>query len=87
MEITSLTTLRNVRDLGRCLVQGIEREYQELDTVWFMAGSLFQNYPYDIPTEAFSMELFKQARHSYHSWLLSLADGMNRSTTACTRLR
>lgn len=42
--------------------QGIEREYKELDTVWFMAGSLFKNYPYDIPTEAFSLKLFKQAR-------------------------
>lgn len=28
-------------------VQGIEREYNELDTVWFMAGSLFNKYPYD----------------------------------------
>eukprot|EP00884_Botryococcus_braunii_P019622 jgi/Botrbrau1/6343/Bobra.0098s0002.1 len=26
-----------------------------------MAGSLFRNYPYDIPTEAFSFNLFKQA--------------------------
>ena len=42
-------------------VQGIRREYEELDTVWFMGGSLFKNYPYDIPTEAFSFEIFKQA--------------------------
>lgn len=41
--------------------EGIKREYNELDTVWFMAGSLFQQYPYDIPTEAFSFEIFKQA--------------------------
>ena len=48
-----------------CALQGIEREYNELDTVWFMAGSLFQNYPYDIPTEAFSLELFQQVgRHT-----------------------
>ena len=40
--------------------QGIEREYRELDTVWFMAGSLFKNYPYDIPTEAFPLKLFMQ---------------------------
>ena len=45
-----------------CLcVQGIEKEYNELDTVWFMAGSLFNKYPYDIPTEAFSLGLFVQA--------------------------
>lgn len=43
------------------VTQGIEREYEELDTVWFMGGSLFKNYPYDIPTEAFSFEIFKQA--------------------------
>jgi hypothetical protein len=42
-------------------LQGIEKEYQELDTVWFMAGSLFNRYPFDIPTEAFSFKLFKQA--------------------------
>ena len=42
-------------------MQGIQREYEELDTVWFMGGSLFKNYPYDIPTEAFSFEIFKQA--------------------------
>ena len=41
-------------------MQGIEKEYAELDTVWFMAGSLFKSYPYDIPTEAFSLELFTQ---------------------------
>ena len=42
------------------VVQGIEKEYAELDTVWFMAGSLFKSYPYDIPTEAFTLELFTQ---------------------------
>eukprot|EP00879_Flechtneria_rotunda_P016734 GHRR01017515.1.p1 GENE.GHRR01017515.1~~GHRR01017515.1.p1 ORF type:complete len:363 (+),score=117.95 GHRR01017515.1:222-1310(+) len=40
---------------------GIEKEYQELDGVWFMAGSLFNNYPFDIPTEAFPFVRFKQA--------------------------
>eukprot|EP00878_Enallax_costatus_P010172 GHUV01010618.1.p1 GENE.GHUV01010618.1~~GHUV01010618.1.p1 ORF type:complete len:451 (+),score=91.21 GHUV01010618.1:1244-2596(+) len=40
---------------------GIEKEYNELDAVWFMAGSLFNKYPFDIPTEAFSFKLFKQA--------------------------
>ncbi len=43
-----------------CDVQGIEKEYAELDTVWFMAGSLFNGYPYDIPTEAFPLKLFQQ---------------------------
>ena len=48
-------------------LQGIEREYEELDTVWFMAGSLFKNYPYDIPTDAFPLSLFKQvATPPYH---------------------
>jgi len=49
-----------VKDVQQRL-QGIEREYNELDTVWFMAGSLFHNYPWDIPTEAFSLKLFTQA--------------------------
>lgn len=40
--------------------QGIEKEYGELDTVWFMSGSLFDTYPYDTPTEAFSLKLFRQ---------------------------
>ncbi len=39
-----------------------EQEYQELDTVWFMAGSLFNRYPFDVPTEAFTFKLFKQVR-------------------------
>ena len=41
-------------------IQGIEREYEELDTVWYLAGSLFKNYPFDSPTEAFSLNLFRQ---------------------------
>ncbi|CAK0782675.1 hypothetical protein CVIRNUC_005870 [Coccomyxa viridis] len=42
-------------------LKGIEREYEELDTVWYLAGSLFKNYPFDSPTEAFSPNLFRQA--------------------------
>lgn len=42
-------------------LQGIRKEYEELDTVWFMAGSLFKHYPYEIPTEQFSLDVFKQA--------------------------
>ncbi len=44
--------------------QGIEKEYGELDTVWFMSGSLFNTYPYDTPTDAFPLTLFRQVRSS-----------------------
>jgi hypothetical protein len=40
-------------------VAGIKKEYDELDTVWFMAKSLFNRYPFDLPTETFSYEVFK----------------------------
>ncbi|OIW12250.1 hypothetical protein TanjilG_06039 [Lupinus angustifolius] len=52
--------------------EGIKREYNELDTVWFMAGSLFQQYPYDIPTEAFPYEIFKQAFAAVQSCVVHL---------------
>lgn len=52
--------------------EGIKREYNELDTVWFMAGSLFQQYPYDIPTEAFPFEIFKQAFVAIQSCVVHL---------------
>ncbi|CAH8271053.1 unnamed protein product [Arabidopsis lyrata] len=52
--------------------EGIKREYNELDTVWFMAGSLFQQYPFDIPTEAFSFEIFKQAFVAIQSCVVHL---------------
>lgn len=42
-------------------LRGIEREYSELDTVWYLAGSLFRNYPFEIPTEQFSLDVFTQA--------------------------
>jgi hypothetical protein len=42
-------------------LQSIREEYEALDTVWFMSGSLFNKYPYDVPTEAFSFEIFRQA--------------------------
>ena len=35
-------------------VQGKEKEYNELDTVWFMASSLFKNHPYDAPMICFA---------------------------------
>lgn len=52
--------------------EGIKREYNELDTVWFMAGSLFKQYPFDIPTEAFSFEIFKQAFVAVQSCVVHL---------------
>lgn len=79
--------------------EGIKREYKELDTVWFMAGSLFQvfayyvfliygvlnaaanlyqvifvlqQYPYDIPTEAFTFGIFKQAFVAIQSCVVHL---------------
>ncbi|KAL8199496.1 hypothetical protein R6Q57_013064 [Mikania cordata] len=52
--------------------EGIRKEYNELDTVWFMAGSLFQQYPFDIPTEAFSFEIFKQAFVAVQSCVVHL---------------
>ncbi|GAB4847948.1 hypothetical protein Ancab_027009 [Ancistrocladus abbreviatus] len=52
--------------------EGIKREYNELDTVWFMAGSLFQQYPYDIPTEAFPFNIFKQAFVAIQSCVVHL---------------
>ena len=56
-------------DPAKCLhAQGIEKEYAELDTVWFMAGSLFKSYPYDVPTEAFSLDLFRQVLAASGSW-------------------
>ncbi|MQM09229.1 hypothetical protein Taro_042097 [Colocasia esculenta] len=51
---------------------GIKREYDELDTVWFMAGSLFKQYPYDIPTEAFPFGIFKQAFIAVQSCVVHL---------------
>lgn len=42
-------------------LEGIKKEYSELDTVWFMGSSLFKNYPFELPTEQFSFEVFKQA--------------------------
>lgn len=29
-------------------LEGIREEYNELDTVWFMANSLFKRYPFDM---------------------------------------
>lgn len=55
-------------------LEGIRREYKELDTVWFMAGSLFQQYPFDIPTEAFPFDIFKQAFVAVQSCVVHLQE-------------
>ncbi|VAI28954.1 unnamed protein product [Triticum turgidum subsp. durum] len=52
--------------------EGIRREYNELDTLWFMAGSLFKQYPFDVPTEAFPFEIFKQAFVAVQSCVVHL---------------
>ncbi len=42
-------------------LHGIHREYEELDLVWVMGSALFRNYPFEMPTEQFSFEVFLQA--------------------------
>ena len=54
-------TVRGYQDAIRERAAGVEREYEELDTVWFMAGSFFRRYPYDQPSESFSLKVFKDA--------------------------
>ncbi|CAI5498349.1 unnamed protein product [Closterium sp. Naga37s-1] len=53
-------------------LQGIRREYEELDTVWFLAASLFKQYPYDTPSETFPFEIFKQAFIAVQSCVVHL---------------
>jgi hypothetical protein len=52
--------------------QGIQKEYEELDTVWFMAGSLFNRQPFAPPTEQFSWPVFKQAFTAVQSSVVHL---------------
>ena len=42
-------------------LHGIHREYEELDLVWVMGSALFRNYPFEMPTEQFSFDVFLQA--------------------------
>lgn len=60
-EVASYLQGSPVQTAVRQRLASIREEYQELDTVWFMSGSLFNKYPYDVPTEAFPFEVFKQA--------------------------
>ena len=41
-------------------LHGIHREYEELDLVWVMGSALFRNYPFEMPTEQFSFDVFLQ---------------------------
>ncbi|KAH7296774.1 hypothetical protein KP509_26G038400 [Ceratopteris richardii] len=61
-----------MKEVVSARLEGIRREYNELDTVWFMAGSLFQQYPFDIPTEAFTFDIFKQAFVAVQSCVVHL---------------
>lgn len=63
-----------MKEVVSARLEGIRREYKELDTVWFMAGSLFQQYPFDIPTEAFSFDIFKQAFVAVQSCVVHLQE-------------
>ncbi|KAG0592877.1 hypothetical protein M758_1G278700 [Ceratodon purpureus] len=62
----------NMKEVVLERLAGIKREYEELDTVWFMAGSLFKQYPFDLPTEAFSFDIFKQAFVAVQSCVVHL---------------
>lgn len=67
-----MQTLHRCRPLSLFPLQGIEREYAELDTVWFMSGSLFSQYPYDIPSEQFTPKIFRQAFAAVQSCVVHL---------------
>lgn len=46
----------------RARLEALRRQYDDgLDTLWYMASSLFDRYPYDPPTGEFSFETFLQA--------------------------
>lgn len=41
--------------------EGIRAEYQQLDSVWWLASSLFETYPFDMPSLVFPFEVFLSA--------------------------
>ncbi|EFN55628.1 hypothetical protein CHLNCDRAFT_57818 [Chlorella variabilis] len=53
-------------------LQGIRKEYEELDTVWYLAGSLFNRQPFSPPTEQFSFPVFRQAFTAVQSSVVHL---------------
>lgn len=53
-------------------LQGIQKEYEELDTVWYLAGSLFNRQPFAPPTEQFPFSVFRQAFTAVQSSVVHL---------------
>ncbi|KAL4522696.1 hypothetical protein Ndes2437A_g07455 [Nannochloris sp. 'desiccata'] len=53
-------------------LKGIRKEYEELDTVWYLSGALFSNYPFEVPTEQFSVDRFIQAFTAVQSSIVHL---------------
>ncbi|PSC74659.1 3-oxoacyl-[acyl-carrier] synthase chloroplastic isoform B [Micractinium conductrix] len=51
---------------------GIAKEYEELDAVWFLAGSLFNRQPFAPPTEQFPLDVFIQAFTAVQSCVVHL---------------
>eukprot|EP01024_Parvocaulis_polyphysoides_P026998 TRINITY_DN24549_c0_g2_i4.p1 TRINITY_DN24549_c0_g2~~TRINITY_DN24549_c0_g2_i4.p1 ORF type:complete len:472 (-),score=56.62 TRINITY_DN24549_c0_g2_i4:330-1745(-) len=71
-EVQRLLKGSPILDALKARRSGIEKEYENLDTVWFMAGSLFRDYPYDVPTEQFPFEVFLQAFAAVQSSIVHL---------------
>ncbi|PRW57651.1 3-oxoacyl-[acyl-carrier] synthase chloroplastic isoform A [Chlorella sorokiniana] len=53
-------------------LRGIRKEFEELDTVWYLAGSLFNRQPFAPPTEQFSLKVFTQAFTAVQSSVVHL---------------
>ena len=53
-------------------IKGIRKEFEELDTVWYMSGSLFSKYPFEVPSEQFTVERFIQAFAAVQSSVVHL---------------
>ncbi|KAI3425759.1 hypothetical protein D9Q98_007734 [Chlorella vulgaris] len=57
-------------------LEGIRKEYEELDAVWYLAGSLFNRQPFAPPTEQFPFPVFRQAFTAVQSSVVHL-QGVN----------
>lgn len=53
-------------------LKGIRKEFEELDTVWYMSGSLFSKYPFEVPSEQFTVDRFIQAFAAVQSSVVHL---------------
>ena len=53
-------------------LRGIRKEYEELDTVYYMSGNLFRSYPFEVPSEQFSVDQFIQAFAAIQSSIVHL---------------